>query len=205
MEDQQLDVDEMLGELVQLAEDTEGDRDRLRSLLRGGHLEKPQQLASQMVQTVHAGQAEFTRLVSALLPEHQEGIVQLEDAAYNTVPKAFAILTTALVAHGSLSAESREEIMKLVGTPQSGESYLSQEDGAMVLDLLIAFRATVEAEADGARTTPLTKIEQAIERVRQISDLDNDADTDDSEDASDRADTVAAPAPTPEPAEAPAE
>lgn len=204
--DDQVDVDDMLSELVQLAEDTEGDRDRLRSLLRGGHLEKPQQLASQMVQTVHAGQAEFTRLVSALLPEHQEGIVQLEDAAYNSVPKAFALLTTALVAHGSLSNESRDEILKLVGTPQTGESYLNQEDGAMVLDLLIAFRATVEAEAGGVRTTPLNKIEQAIERVRQITDLGDGASGDDDEDdGSDTADTVAAPAPEPEPAEAPAE
>lgn len=186
-----VDTEDLLNQLAQLVEDGENDKTRLSNLQRKGQLETPQQIAGEMIGTVLVGQNDFAAAAVDLMSAHQDEIAGVQAFAYTAVPKAFDVLLKALVDKGLIEQGVAAQVGEAVGAPES-ESYLSEEDAQMLLDLLTQFRAMVADQSDGQPNTLMGRVDHAIERVKQISTLPEEEDPE--ADSDDTSETVPAPA-----------
>lgn len=165
-------ADELLEQFVQLSQELTSDRERLRKLNRDQTLSNPASLASEVAQTVFPALVDTVQVLAHLLPEYQDGIVQLEEATYTQIPKAFELLGKALVAKGTLDQAQYAKIIETLGPSAEVESYLSKVDGELIVESLLAYKQLLESTSPEQSTT---QVEAAIDRVRQSTDgLDSD-------------------------------
>jgi hypothetical protein len=192
-------VDQLLQALSTLCEEAlKRDIPRLQGLLKNGELKEPGLLASEMVQTVVAINADFMGLATRLILEHQQGIVELEDTTYQDFPRAVSILVGALRKKEILTEADAKSIGGLVGEGSDQDSVLSAPDAEMLMSVLLSYQTLAtqmasskenEEEATKAQQS-LEAINAAIARVTEISvppepDEDEGEDDEDDEDEDD--------------------
>lgn len=171
------DGDELLAQLTTLAQEAiERDFHRLKKLHATSKLDEPRVLAAELVRTVVPVISDHIRLTTQLVTEHQQGIVELEDFAYQNTPRALNIIVGALRAKGVITESDVKQIVKLIGESSDEDSLLSRDDADLILAPLMAFKTLAtqiasskeEEEAEKARAS-LEAIDRAVARVMEIS------------------------------------
>lgn len=188
------DGDELLAQLSTLAQEAiERDFPRLEKLHATSKLSEPKVLAAELTKTVVPVLADHIKLSTQLVTEHQQGIVELEDFAYQNTPRALNIVVGALRAKGLLTDSDAKQIVKLIGEGSDEDSLLSRADADIILSCLMSFKTLAtqiasskeEKEAADARAS-LEAIDRAVARVMEISvpaePEEDEADDDDEED-----------------------
>lgn len=173
---QTADADALIKMLGELRKDVvERDMPRLKSLLRDGSLSNPNVLAAEMVETVGAITRDLLVTVTQLITEHQQGIVELEDATYHDTPRAIGILLSALEKKEIIGGDDLQQIRELVGSAGADQySALTHDDAELILSVLVSFKALatdMAAKSEGAEESKisLAMIEKAIARVNEIA------------------------------------
>lgn len=178
--------DELLAGLTKLAQEAiERDFPRLEKLHATSKLSEPKVLAAELTKTVVPVFADYIRLNTQLVTEHQQGIVELEDFAYQNTPRAVSIMVGALRAKGIVTESDVKQIVKLIGEGSDEDSLLSRADADLILAPLMSFKTLAtqiasskeEKEAADARAS-LEIIDRAVARVMEISVPEPDEDED---------------------------